>query len=129
MAEGGRTGLTSVVVGILFLLSVFFYPIIGIVPAVATAPALIIVGYLMMVVVKDMEWTKFDEAFPAFLTVILIPLTFSIATGIGWGFISYTLIKALRGKFKDVHPLMYIVSAIFVLVFIYPLLQKAGILP
>lgn len=129
VGEGGRTGLTSVVVGICFLLSIFFYPIIGIVPAVATAPALIIVGYLMPSVVKDMEWSNFDEAFPAFLIVVLIPLTFSISVGIGWGFIAYTLVKMLRGKFKDVHPLMYIVAAVFLFVlFVLPVLQKAGIL-
>ena len=129
VGEGGRTGLTSVVVGILFLLSVFFYPIVKIVPSVATAPALIIVGYLMLGVVKDMEWNQFEEAFPAFLTIVLIPLTFSISVGIGWGFISYTLIKMLRGKFKDIHPFMYIVSLVFIFVlFILPVLQKAGIL-
>ncbi|MGQ9779698.1 MAG: NCS2 family permease [Bacillota bacterium] len=129
VSEGGRTGLTSVVVGILFLLSIFFYPIIGIVPTVATAPALIVVGYLMMRVVKEMEWKEFDEAFPAFLTTVLIPLTYNVSTGIGWGFISYTFLKTFRGKFKDVHPLMYVISAVFLLVFLYKPLQKAGILP
>lgn len=129
VGEGGRTGLTAVTVGVLFLLSVFFYKIIGIVPPQATAPALIIVGYLMLTVVKDMEWSHFEDAFPAFLAVILIPLTFSITNGIGWGFIAYTLIKTLRGKFKEVHPLMYVVTLLFILMFAYPNLQKAGILP
>ncbi len=129
VGEGGRTGLTSVVVGILFLLSIFFYPIIGIVPAAATAPALIIVGFLMLTVVKDMTWNDFDEAFSAYLVVILIPLAKSIATGIGWGFIAYVLIKVLRGKFKEVHPFMYIAALVFLFVlFVLPVLKAHGYL-
>ncbi len=110
VGEGGRTGLTAVVTGILFLLAVFFAPIAGIVPAAATAPALIIVGFLMMTVVKDIRFDQYDEAIPAFLILLGIPLTYNISYGIGLGFISYTVIKALRGKFKDIHPLMWIVA-------------------
>lgn len=118
VSEGGRTGLTSVVVAILFFLSIFFAPIIGVVPPQATAPALIVVGFLMMSVVKDIPFNKFDEAFPAFLTLLTIPVTYSIARGIGYGFITYTLIKLLTGKANEVHWLMYIVSILFAISFI-----------
>ncbi|MHB0886174.1 MAG: NCS2 family permease [Bacillota bacterium] len=118
VSEGGRTGLTSVVVGILFLLSIFFAPIIGIVPGAAVAPALIIVGYLMMTVVKDIPFDRFDEALPAFLTILTIPLTYSIARGIGYGFIAYTLIKLFSGKAKEVHWLLYVVAVLFAVSFL-----------
>ncbi|MGE5508799.1 MAG: NCS2 family permease [Chitinophagales bacterium] len=110
VGEGGRTGLTSVVTGILFLLSVFLAPIAGIIPAAATAPALIIVGFLMMTVIKDIDFTQYDEAIPAFLVLLGIPLTYNISYGIGLGFISYVVIKAMRGKFREIHPLMWIVA-------------------
>jgi AGZA family xanthine/uracil permease-like MFS transporter len=121
VGAGGRTGLTSVVCGLLFLAALPFAPIVGIVPAAATAPALIVVGYLMMTVVKDIPWESVDDALPAFLTVILIPLTYNISYGIGAGFITFTLIKALRGKFKEIHPLMWVVSLAFVYIFARPL--------
>lgn len=117
VSEGGRTGLTSVVVAILFFLSIFFAPVIGIVPPAAVAPALIVVGFLMMTVVKDIPFGDFDEAFPAFLTILTIPLTFSIARGIGYGFIAYTLIKLFTGKSREVHLLMYITAALFAISF------------
>lgn len=117
IAAGGRTGLTSVVVAVLFVLAVFFAPLIGIVPGAATAPALIIVGYFMMTVVKDIPWDDVGEALPAFVLLLTIPLTFSIARGIGYGFITYTLVKALGGRPRDVHPFMWIVSALFLLSF------------
>lgn len=119
VSEGGRTGLTSLVVAILFFLSMFFAPIAGIVPSQATAPALIIVGFLMMTVVKDIPFNDFSEAFPAFVTIISTPLTYSISHGIGYGFITYVIVKTLTGKSKDVHWLMWIVSAFFVLSFLY----------
>ncbi len=119
VGEGGRTGLTSVVVGILFILSMFIAPIVGIVPAVATAPALIVVGYLMLTVVKVMNWEDMTVALPAFLTIVAIPLTFSITTGIGIGFISYVVVKAFSGKFKEVHPLMYIIAVAFCVYFAF----------
>lgn len=117
VAQGGRTGLTAAVVGILFLLSTFLAPIVGIVPGVATAPALILVGFLMLVVVKDIEWDNLDESIPAFLTILTIPFTGSISRGIGFGFISFVLIKVFRGKAREVHPLMYVVAAFFALDF------------
>jgi AGZA family xanthine/uracil permease-like MFS transporter len=113
--QGGRTGLTSVVVGILFLLAIFLAPIAGIVPAAATAPALIIVGVLMMGSVSKIDWKNLEVAIPAFLTVVMMPFAYSISDGIGFGFISYTLIKLIRGKAHEVHWLMWILSSLFVL--------------
>jgi AGZA family xanthine/uracil permease-like MFS transporter len=126
VAEGGRTGLTSIVVGLLFLVAAFFSPVIAMVGGTLpiTAGALIVVGFLMMKTVREIPWLDFEEAFPAFLTIVGIPLTYSITSGIGLGFISYVIIKVLHGKAKQVHWLMWIISAAFVLVFIQPLLQK-----
>lgn len=124
VGEGGRTGLTSVVTGILFLLAIFFTPLISIVPAYAVAPALIVVGFLMLKVVKNIDWEDFSTAFPAFLTLVMIPFTYNISKGIGYGFISYVLIKVVSGKHKEVHPLMYLVSAAFVLDFILTSIGK-----
>lgn len=113
VGEGGRTGLTAVVTGVLFLLAVFLFPLAGVVPAAATAPALIIVGFLMMTVVKDIDFGNFEEGIPAFLTLIGMPLTFTISDGIGFGFISFVLLKLFRGRVKDVHPLMWVVAILF----------------
>ncbi|MGE5589616.1 MAG: NCS2 family permease [Bacillota bacterium] len=118
VSEGGRTGLTSAVVAVLFLLSMFLAPIAGIVPAQATAPALIMVGFLMMSVVREIDFSDVTEAFPAFLTIIATPLTYNISRGIGYGFISYVLIKAITGRAKDVHWLLWIVSALFLVSFL-----------
>ena len=119
VSEGGRTGLTSLVVAVLFFLSMLFAPLAGIVPGAATAPALIVVGFLMMTVVKDIPFDNFSEAFPAFVTIIATPLTYSISHGIGYGFITYSLVKAFTGKAKDVHWLMWLVDAFFILSFLY----------
>lgn len=118
VGDGGRTGLTVVVTGILFLLAMFFSPIIGVVSSAATAGALIVVGYLMMTPIKDIEWTEFDTAFPAFMTILTIPLTYSITNGIGLGFISYVVIKVSQGKFKDIKPLMWVAAIAFLFVFL-----------
>jgi AGZA family xanthine/uracil permease-like MFS transporter len=138
VAEGGRTGLTSVVVGLLFLLALPFAPLVsvigGSVPisgpegqvipiSPVTAPALVVVGFLMMTVVRFIPWDSTDEAIPAFLTILTLPLTFSISYGIGFGFISYVLIKLARGKPGEVHPLLYAVAALFALDFVTPALQ------
>lgn len=128
VAEGGRTGLTGVVVAILFFFSIFFAPLVGIVPGVATAPALIIVGYLMMGVVKDIDWDKMDEAFPAFLTILVIPMTGDISWGIGFGFISFVLLKMFQGKFKEVHPLMYVTALLFLVHFALTTVKTLGVL-
>ena len=126
VAEGGRTGLTPIVVGVLFLISAFFSPVIAMVGGFLpiTACALIVVGFLMMKTVREIPWLDFEEAFPAFLTIVGIPLTYNISYGIGLGFLSYVLIKALHGKAKQVHWLMWVISAAFVLLFIQPLLLK-----
>ncbi|KGM96314.1 guanine permease [Clostridium novyi A str. 4552] len=118
IAEGGRTGLTNVVVGILFALSLFFGGIVGIVPSEATAPALIIVGILMVGAVKEIDFEDFTEALPAFFTMAMMPFTYSIANGIAAGIIFYTVIKLGTGKQKQIHPIMYILSLLFVLRFV-----------
>jgi len=126
VAEGGRTGLTSIVVGVLFLASAFFSPVIAMVGGALpiTAGALIIVGFLMMGTVREIPWSDFENAFPAFLTIVGIPLTYNISYGIGLGFISYVLIKVFHGKVKEIHWLMWVVSALFILTFVQPLIQK-----
>lgn len=120
VAVGGRTGLTTLTVAILFLAAAFFGPFVSALSGVSaiTAPALIIVGSLMIGVVKEIEWEKFDEAFPAFLIILTMPLTSSIATGIALGFISYPLLKIVQGKAKEVPILLYI----FAVMFLYQLL-------
>jgi AGZA family xanthine/uracil permease-like MFS transporter len=139
VAEGGRTGMTSVVVGLLFLLALPFSPLISVfggsipVPgpqgegeifvSPVTAPALIVVGFLMITAVRFIPWDDFDEAIPAFLTILTLPLTFNISYGIGFGFISYVLIKLSRGKLGEVHPLLYGAALLFAMAFVWPALQ------
>ena len=123
ITAGGRSGLTTVTVGIFFLLAIFLSPIAGVVPKEATAPALIIVGFLMLSLVKGLPFEKFDEAFPAFLIMIVMPLTYSISNGIGFGFIAFTLIKLFSGKGREVHWLMYLVSFAFAVDFAIPALE------
>ncbi len=115
VAAGGRTGLTSVTVAVLFILAAFFGPLVSAVSGIAaiTAPALIIVGSLMMGNIAKIHWDELDEAFPAFLTILAMPLTSSIATGIALGFISYPLLKIARGRWREVHPLLYIFAVLF----------------
>ncbi len=118
VADGGRTGFTSIVTGVLFLLAILLAPLAGIIPTQATAPALVLVGYLMFTQVKDINVGDFDEGMPALLTMILMPLTYDITVGIGAGFISWVLIKVARGKIADVHPLMWVVSVGFLIFFL-----------
>ncbi|HSJ51524.1 MAG TPA: NCS2 family permease [Actinomycetota bacterium] len=118
VSEGGRTGLTAVIVGILFLLAMFFAPIAAIVPTQATAPVLVIVGYFMMQVVREIDWKDPGIGIPVLLTIIVMPFTFSITNGVGAGFLSYTVIQLLRGRGNQVHWLMYVVSAVFLWYFI-----------
>jgi AGZA family xanthine/uracil permease-like MFS transporter len=117
VAEGGRTGFTAVVTGVLFLLAIFLSPIAGIVPGVATAPALVLVGYLMFTLVRDIPVDNLEEGLPALLTMILMPLTYDITVGIGAGFISWVLLKVVRGKLGEIHPLMWLVSIGFLIYF------------
>jgi AGZA family xanthine/uracil permease-like MFS transporter len=122
VSEGGRTGLTAVVVGALFLLSLFLSPIAGVIPPEATAPVLIVIGYFMMVLVRDIDWGDPGIGIPALLTIGMMPFTFSITNGVGAGFIAYTIIAVARGRFREVHWLMYLVSAVFVWYFVRGLL-------
>jgi AGZA family xanthine/uracil permease-like MFS transporter len=117
VAEGGRTGLTSVVTGCLFLLAVFFTPIVAIVPSYATAPALILVGFLLIAGVRSICWEEITTSLPVFLTITMIPFTFSIAKGIGYGLISFVLLKLLTGKWKEIHPLLALVALLFAIDF------------
>jgi AGZA family xanthine/uracil permease-like MFS transporter len=119
IAVGGRTGFVSVVVALLFLLAIFFHPIVSAIPAYATAPALVIVGTLMMSHVKNINWDDVSEAIPAFITLITIPLTYSIATGLALGFISYPILKVFSGKAKEVHWIVYLLAIVFALRFVY----------
>lgn len=118
IAEGGRTGLTAFVTGILFLVALFFSPIALLVPTEATAPALIIVGVLMMGSIKKINFEDFTEAMPAFLTIIAMPFTFSIANGIAAGLIAYPIVKIASGKAKEIHPMVYFLAILFILRFI-----------
>ncbi|SHN59616.1 NCS2 family permease [Desulfovibrio litoralis] len=113
VAEGGRTGLVAIVVAILFAFSLIFAPLIGVVPAFATAPALIIIGAYMLMEITHIKFDDFTETFPAFMTIIMMPLTYSIASGFGFGFISYTLLKACSGRIKEVSLIMWLISLAF----------------
>ncbi|TCO48627.1 AGZA family xanthine/uracil permease-like MFS transporter [Kribbella antiqua] len=117
VGEGARTGLASVVTGICFLISMVVAPLVTLVPYEAATPALVLVGFLMMTQVKGIDFDDIEVAFPAFLTIVLMPFTYSISAGIGAGFVSYAVLKLVRGKARQVHPLMWIVSALFVIYF------------
>ncbi|MEZ8745498.1 NCS2 family permease [Vibrio sp. 10N.261.49.A5] len=119
VAEGGRTGLTAVVVGVLFLLALFFSPLAGMIPAYATSGALFYVAILMMSGLVGIDWRDLTEAAPVVVTCLLMPLTYSIAEGISLGFIAYAAIKLLSGKGRDVSPAVWVMSAIFILKYIF----------
>jgi AGZA family xanthine/uracil permease-like MFS transporter len=112
---GGRTGLTSIVTGLCFLLAILFAPIVGIVPEYATAPALVMVGLFMAREVKRIDFTNIEEAFPAYIIMVMIALSYSISTGLAFGFLSFTIIKTLSGKAKEVRPTMWIIAILSVL--------------
>ena len=117
VAEGGRTGLTSVITGLLFLLAVFVTPLAPMVPFAATGPVLVVVGYLMATLIKDINFGDVEEGFPALLGITLMPLTYNITVGIGAAFVTYVLIKAVRGKFGEVHWLLWVVALAFAVYF------------
>ena len=119
VAVGGRSGVTAIVTGLLFVAALFVAPLVGPIPDAATAPALIVVGSLMMTVVSEIDWQDAEIAIPAFLTMLAIPLTFSIANGLAFGFSAYTLLKVARGKFREVNWLVYVLTALFVVRFAY----------
>lgn len=132
VGDGARTGLASVVTGVLFLLATFFAPLVNMVPYEAATPALVIVGFLMLMQVTGIDWRNYEIAIPAFLTIILMPFSFSIAVGIGAGFVSYVVLKLAVGKARQVHPLMYLSAVLFVIYFaIEPIeggLSRLGVL-
>jgi AGZA family xanthine/uracil permease-like MFS transporter len=119
VVAGGRSGVTAIVAGLLFLLALFIAPVFGVIPAAATAPALIIVGCLMISHISEIDWSDPVLSVPAFLTMTTIPLTFSIANGIAFGFTAYTLLKILRGEFRKVNWLVYVLTALFIARFLY----------
>ena len=121
VAEGGRTGLTALSTAFFFFLSLFLFPIFGMIPAQATGPALVIVGLFMLSSIKEIDFYDYSEAIPAFITIIAMPFCYSIAEGISFGMISYVLIKLLAGKRKDISILMYILAIVFILRIIWPL--------
>ena len=118
VGEGARTGLASVVTGILFLLTTFLAPLVAVIPYEAATPALIIVGFLMMSQIKNIDWQDYGIAIPAFLTIILMPFTYNISVGIGAGFVSHVLVRVVQGRAKEVHALLYIASALFLIYFL-----------
>ncbi len=135
VSDGGRTGIMPIVTGLLFLISIFFAPVIaivgggvevaeGIIKYPVTSPALIVVGFMMMTVMTKIDFKNYEIGLPAFITIIIIPFTYNISYGIGFGFISYTLIKLFKRKFKELHPLMIVVSVLFLVVFIAEELSK-----
>ena len=118
VGEGARTGLASVVTGICFLLTTFLAPLVAISPYEAATPALVIVGFLMMTGIKGIDWNDMGIAIPGFLTIILMPFTYNITVGIGAGFVTHVVIRAFQGRSKEVHPLLWIVSGLFMIYFL-----------
>lgn len=121
VAEGGRTGLTALSTAMCFVIAAFFFPIFAIIPAPATAAALVTVGLFMITTVAEIDFTDISEAFPAFMTILMMPLSYSIAEGISFGIISYAVIKLFTGKGKEVSPLVYVLAVIFILRYLLPL--------
>ena len=124
VAEGGRTGLVPVVTGLLFLAAMWLSPLASVIPAQATAPALVIVGFYMMSVARDIPWEDYEEAIPAFVTMLVMPFTWSITNGIGAGFVTYVVIKLLSGRGARVHWMLYLAALAFVVYFLLPLLER-----
>ena len=118
VGEGARTGLASIVTGICFLLTTFLAPLVAIIPYEAATPALIIVGFLMMTGIKQIDWDDLGIAIPAFLTIILMPFTYNISVGIGAGFVTYVVIRFIQGRKSEIHPLLFLVSGLFMVYFL-----------
>ncbi|MFC6154265.1 NCS2 family permease [Nocardioides yefusunii] len=119
VGEGARTGLSTIVTGLLFLATMFLSPLVSAIPSEAAVPALVLVGFLMMQQVTEIDWTDVEIAIPAFLTIIVMPFTYSISAGIGAGFIAFLVIKLVMGKLQEIHALMWVVAALFVVYFAY----------
>ncbi|GAB3922069.1 NCS2 family permease [Microlunatus endophyticus] len=124
VGEGARTGLASVITGLAFLVAMFLAPLAGLVPSEAATPALVFVGFLMMSQVTKINWSELEEGLPAFLTIALMPFTYSITNGIGAGFVMYAFLKIVRGKARSVHPLMYGISIAFLIYFLQGLINS-----
>ena len=118
VAEGARTGVANLVTGTLFLIAMFLAPLVTIVPFEAASTALVVVGFLMMTAVRTIDWTNYEIAIPAFFAIVLMPFTYSISNGIVAGLLVYVVLKVARGKFREVHPLLYGVAVLFVLYFL-----------
>jgi AGZA family xanthine/uracil permease-like MFS transporter len=118
VGEGARTGLASIVTGIAFLLTTFLAPLVAIIPYEAATPALLVVGFLMMSQVKNIDWDDLGIGIPAFLTIILMPFSYNISVGIGAGFVTHVVIRAVQGRVKEVHPLLLLVSGLFMVYFL-----------
>jgi AGZA family xanthine/uracil permease-like MFS transporter len=128
VGEGARTGLASVVTGCLFLLATVFTPLVAVIPNEAATPALVLVGFLMMTQVKNIDWDDVEVGIPSFLTIVFMPFTYNITVGIGAGFVAHVLIKVVRGKAAEIHPLMWVVAGLFVVYFaIDPIRQALGV--
>ncbi|WP_240611324.1 MULTISPECIES: NCS2 family permease [unclassified Actinobaculum] len=125
VADGARTGLASIFTGTFFLLATFLAPLAGVVPNEAAAPALVAVGFLMMQQVSELEWSDLATAIPAFLTIVFMPFGYSITVGIGVGFISHTVMQVASGRIRKIHPLMWVVSALFIVYFLLGPIQSA----
>ena len=119
IAEGGKTGATALVTGILFLLSLFLWPLAEVVPSAATAPALIVVGFLMMEPILKIDFSELTEAVPAFITMIAMPFTYSIANGLIFGILSYVIMKLFTGKMREIHPVLAVLALVFVIYLVY----------
>src|SRR5882672_240276 len=126
VTEGARTGLASVVTGLLFLAAMFFSPLASVIPAQATAPALIIVGFFMMGIVREIPWEDYEQAIPAFVTMLAMPFTWSITNGIEAGFVTFAVIKLLRGRGRELHWMLYLTCGAFVVYFCLPLIEGAA---
>ena len=124
VGDGARTGLASVATGVLFLLAMFFTPLVQVVPSEAAAPVLVIVGAMLISQVRDLVWDDMSLVIPAFLTIALMPFTYSITNGIGAGVISYAVLRTVSGRRRDVHPLMWVIAALFVVYFALEPIQQ-----
>ena len=128
VGEGARTGLASVVTGVCFLLTTFLAPLVAVIPYEAATPALVLVGFLMMTQVKDLPWDRWDIAIPAFLTIVLMPFTYSITTGIGAGFLAHIVIRIATGRARSLHPLLWVIGVLFLVYFaLDPIRQLLGV--
>ncbi|HEY0357814.1 MAG TPA: NCS2 family permease [Mycobacteriales bacterium] len=128
VGEGARTGLASVVTGVLFLLAMFLTPLVAVVPFEAATPALVVVGFLMMTQIKDLNWNDYGIGIPAFLTMVLMPFTYNITVGIGAGLVSYVVIRAFQGRSRELHPLLWVTAGLFLVYFaIAPIEELLGV--